>query len=79
VRKGFDMKKAKAVVKLPFSEQLKERIERSELTRYRIAKDAGVPQSTLSSFVNGRRALSLANIDKVCDLLDLELVRRGKK
>lgn len=65
--------------KLLFSEQLKQRIDGSELTRYRIAKESGVAQSTLSSFVNGRRALSLANIDKVCDLLDLDLVPRVKK
>jgi len=62
--------------KLSFSEQLIQAIESSELTRYRIAKDSGVAQSTLSQFVNGHRALSLANIDKVCDFLDLELVPR---
>lgn len=69
------MKKRKPV-KLLFSEQLKLAIESSELTRYRIAKDAGVPQSTLSQFVNGKRSLSLMNIDRICELLDLELVPR---
>ena len=62
--------------KLPFSEQLKLAIESSELTRYRISKDSGVAQSTLSEFVKGKRSLSLANIDRICELLDLELVPR---
>lgn len=62
--------------KLSFSEQLKQAIESSELTRYRIAKDSGVAQSTLSQFINGNRAISLANIDRICELLDLELVPR---
>ena len=70
------MKKAKKKTKLPFSEQLKELIEGADMSRYRIAKDSGVPQSTLSSFVKGRRALSLMNIDRICELLDLELVPR---
>jgi len=66
----------KKQMKLLFSEQLIHAIESSALTRYRIAKDSGVAQSTLSQFVNGNRALSLANINKVCELLDLELVPR---
>jgi|688.fasta_scaffold1186525_1 transcriptional regulator with XRE-family HTH domain len=70
------MKKTKKKTKLPFSEQLKELIEGADMSRYRIAKDSGVPQSTLSSFVKGRRALSLMNIDRICELLDLELVPR---
>jgi transcriptional regulator with XRE-family HTH domain len=79
ITKGEVMKKVRAKAKTPFSEQLKQRIEESELTRYRIAKESGVAQSTLSSFVNGQRALSLTNIDKICDLLDLQLVPRTLK
>ncbi len=68
--------KKKAKSKPVFSEQLKQLIEESGITRYRIAKDAGVAQSTLSSFFSGNRALSLTNINKICELLDLELVPR---
>lgn len=62
--------------RLPISDQLREAIESSELSRYRISKETGIAQSTLSEFINTNRSLSLANIDKVCELLDLELVPR---
>lgn len=73
--KGNAVAKKKQTTLL-FSEQLVQAIESSDLTRYRIAKESGVAQSTLSQFVNCNRALPLANINKVCELLDLELVPR---
>ena len=60
--------------KLPLSEQLRKAIDGSELSRYRIAKEAGVAQSTISQFMNGKRSLSLKGIDRIAELLDLELV-----
>lgn len=63
---------------IPFSEQLKEQIDASGLSRYRIWKETGVAQSTLSGFMNGNRALSLANIDKIVATLDLELKPRNE-
>jgi transcriptional regulator with XRE-family HTH domain len=65
--------------KKPISEQLIEAIEASDLSRYRISKETGIAQSTLSEFVNGNRWLSLQNIDLVCDLLGLELKKKGSK
>lgn len=62
--------------RLPFSEQLKQAIEDSELSRYRIAQLSGVAQSTMSQFMNGKRAMSLANIDAILEVLDLELTPR---
>lgn len=62
--------------RLSFSEQLKEAIETSEATQYRISKETGVAQSTLSLFLSGKRSLSLANIDKLCDFLELQLSPR---
>lgn len=67
----------KAMKKIPFSEQLRKAIESSELSRYRISKETGVAQSTLSQFVNGTRSMSLENIDKICELLNLELVAQN--
>lgn len=63
-------------VKLRFSEQLKAAIEASELTQYRIAKESGIARSSLSQFMTGKRSMSLANIDAIIEMLDLELVPR---
>lgn len=62
--------------RLLFSEQLKQAIDASELSRYRIAQESGVAQSTMSQFMTGKRAMSLANIDAILDVLDLEIVPR---
>jgi transcriptional regulator with XRE-family HTH domain len=70
------MKKKSTKKKPLLSEQLKESIDASELSRYRISKESGVAQSTISGFMNGHRSLSLANIDKIGEVLDLELVQR---
>jgi transcriptional regulator with XRE-family HTH domain len=74
--KGKTMKKKSTKKKPLLSEQLKERVNASELSRYRISKESGVAQSTISGFMNGHRSLSLANIDKIGEVLDLELVQR---
>jgi plasmid maintenance system antidote protein VapI len=58
----------------PISDQLRQVIETSGLTRYRIWKETGISQATLSEFINGNRSLSLANIDKLGELLDLTIV-----
>jgi transcriptional regulator with XRE-family HTH domain len=62
--------------KLRFSEQLKAAIEASELTQYRIAKESGIARSSLSQFMTGKRSISLANIDAIIEVLDLELTPR---
>jgi len=56
-----------------FSDQLRTEIERAPMTRYRIAKETGVPASQLSRFVNRQGGLSLESIDKVCELLGVRL------
>jgi transcriptional regulator with XRE-family HTH domain len=58
------------------SQQLRKAIETSALTRYRISKETGIAQSTLSEFVHGNRSLSLANVDKICELIKLELTQK---
>ncbi|MCE9543997.1 MAG: helix-turn-helix domain-containing protein [Planctomycetia bacterium] len=65
--------------KLPISETLRRAILSADKTRYQIWKETGVAQSTLSKFVNGHEALSLAAIDKVAECLGLELVESAGK
>ena len=62
------------------SEQLRKAMERSGLSRYEIAKRAGIEQSSLSRFFSGERGLSQDAIDALCALLGLRLVgRRPRK
>jgi hypothetical protein len=61
------------------SEQLREAIERSGKTRYRIHKEAGIAESQLSRFVNDPSvSLSLKNIDKLCECIGAELVLKAE-
>ncbi|HEX4143775.1 MAG TPA: helix-turn-helix transcriptional regulator [Pirellulales bacterium] len=56
------------------SDQLREAIAQSELTRYEIWKRSGVDQGALSRFVNGKQSLTLDIVDKLADVLGLKLV-----
>jgi transcriptional regulator with XRE-family HTH domain len=70
------MAKKQKTKRVLISEQFKRLIEEGELSRYRIAKETGISQATLSGFVNGKRSLSLANLDKIGELFDLEVAPR---
>jgi len=56
------------------SDQLREAIECSDLTRYRISQETGISEATLSRFATGRGGLSMAAMDKIGELLNLEIV-----
>jgi transcriptional regulator with XRE-family HTH domain len=60
------------------SEQLREAVERSGKTRYRISLETGISQAVLSRFVNRQRELSLANVDTLCAALGLRVVLEAK-
>ena len=62
------------------SEQLRDAIEQSRASRYKIAKATGVSQSTLSKFVLGTRpGLSFDAMDRVAEYLGLVLVKNRKR
>jgi len=56
-----------------FTEQLRRVIESCGQTRYALAKRMGIAQSTLSRFATGDRGLSMEAIDRLFDVLDLEI------
>ena len=62
-----------------FSDEVRNAIEDSGLSRYRIAKDADIDQSTLSRFVHGQRTLSLETVDRLAELLGWHLDVGSKK
>ena len=65
--------------RLTFSEQIRKVIADSGITRYEIAKRTDIEQSALSRFMSGKRGLSTSTLDKLAELLDLEVVKRSGK
>ena len=64
---------------LKLTDQVRRAIEQSSVTRYRIAQETGIAESTLSRFMSGERGFSLASLDALADFLDLQIVVRGTK
>ena len=60
----------------PLSEQLRRIIERGPLTRYRIAKESGVDASQLLRFVHGRGKLTTDSLDKIGEVLKLQITSK---
>ncbi|MHB8969722.1 MAG: helix-turn-helix domain-containing protein [Pirellulaceae bacterium] len=62
------------------SDQLRQAIDESGLTRYRISKETGISQVTLSRFYHGERGLTLKALDKLgaCLQLTVHLGRKEK-
>ena len=61
------------------SETLRRAVETCGKTRYRIAQETGINESTLSRFVASGRALSMENSDLLCEYLGLELKPKRRK
>ena len=65
--------------KMTIDEQIRREIERLQkkgVTAYRIAKESGMTQPTLSRFLTRRRDLTLTSVQPLLDYLGLALVRR---
>ncbi len=70
------MSKSKSKTRLTMTEVLKAAIKQSGVSRYRIAQDTGVLETSLSRFVRGETSLRLDKADVLADYLGLELERR---
>ncbi|MGE5612037.1 MAG: helix-turn-helix domain-containing protein [Bacillota bacterium] len=55
------------------SEQIRKAIEKSGLSGYRIAKETGISQSMISVFMSGKGMLSMKFLDRVADLIGLNI------
>lgn len=67
--------------RLSLSDELRQAIERSGLSRYSIWQQTGIDQGSLSKFMDGERGLGMESIDKLADLLGLHIAvepRRSK-
>ncbi len=58
------------------SESLREAIRNSPMSVYRLAKEAGVAPAVITRFLKGERDLRLATVEKIAEVLQLELVQR---
>jgi len=54
-------------------EQLRQAIEESPVTQYRLAKVSGIDKGILSRFIRGERTITLATAARLAEALDLEL------
>jgi plasmid maintenance system antidote protein VapI len=61
------------------SDELRDAVNASGLSRYAIAKAIGVAASTLSRFMNGKGGLSMDYIDRLGGLLDLHVISGKRK
>lgn len=55
------------------SDQLREAIDDSGLSRYRIAKATGIDESALAKFFNGHRGLSMHALNALGEFLQLKI------
>ena len=60
------------------SDQLRQAIDDSGLTRYRIAKETGISESALAQFYNGHRGLSMEALNALGECLQLT-INLGRK
>jgi len=55
------------------TDQLRQAIDDSGLTRYQIAKGAGIDESALAKFYNGHRGLSMEAMNALSEFLQLKI------
>jgi len=61
---------------IDIEEQLRQAIEKSELSSYQISKLAGISESQFSLFLNRKRTLTLSSAAKIACILGLELNKK---
>jgi DNA transposition AAA+ family ATPase len=64
------------------TDQLRQSIDESGLTRYQIAKETGIDESALAKFYNGHRGLSMKALNALGECLQLQITlgrKSGKK
>jgi len=60
------------------SEQVRKAIKESGLSRYRISRETGVPESALCRFMTGE-SMQTRTLDQLADLLGLRIVVKPPK
>ena len=63
--------------KTTFTDQIRDAVDASSMSRYRICKEIGIAESTMSRFMSGDW-LGKENIDALAELLGLEVRTKRK-
>ena len=61
---------------MKLSDQIRQAVKKSGLSRYRICKLAGIDQGAMSKFMAAKVGLTLATLDRLGEVLGLELKKR---
>ena len=64
--------------RVKLSDQIRLAVDASGMSRYRIAKELGTSESTMSRFMASKGGLSMDNLDALADLLDLDIKARKR-
>jgi transcriptional regulator with XRE-family HTH domain len=59
--------------RVKLSQQIRVAVDASGMSRYRICKELGIAESTMSRFMSGQGGLSMEVIDALADLLNLTI------
>lgn len=59
--------------RLKLTDQIRQAVDESGMSRYRIAKTLGLSQATLSRFMAGKHGLVTDTLDRLADLLNLNI------
>jgi len=61
--------------RIRFSDQIRRAVNASDLSRYRICKEAGIDQGAFSRFMAGKVGMSLPTLDALAAILDLHICK----
>ncbi len=62
-----------------FSDEVRQAVDASDMSRYRICQEIDLNQSTMSRFMAGRSGLSLDTLDRLAVVLDLHVVASKRR
>jgi DNA transposition AAA+ family ATPase len=64
---------------MDFIDQIRQAVKDSGITRYRIYKETGIDQATLSRFVAGKQGLSTKSLVALARFLNLTIAKLEQK
>ena len=65
--------------RVKLGDQVRQAVEESGMSRYRICQVIDMDQSIMSRFMTGKGGLSMANLEALADLLELDIAARKKR
>lgn len=60
--------------RMKLSDQVRQAVDASGMSRYEIGKAAGIDKGLLSKFMSGKRNMSVPTLDALADVLNLNIV-----